>query len=224
MDVIVRLKASDGHELDAYVSQPSGEPIAGLVVIQEAFGVNSHIRSVADGYGKDGFLAVAPALFDRVERGVELGYEGADRDKGLALARQSNPANAVMDVAAALEYSRRQTPRKCGVIGYCLGGTIAWLAATRLNPDAAVGYYGGQIARFAQENPRCPVMLHFGTLDKHIPKEDIDRVQAAHPDVEIFWYEADHGFNCDARASYNAFASKQARDRSLGFLKKHLGT
>lgn len=222
MSETVRIKASDGHELDAYVARPSDEPIAGLVVIQEAFGVNRHIRSVADSYAKDGFLAIAPALFDRIERGVELGYEGADRQRGIALARQSNPADAVMDVAAALGYLRKSTPKKCGVIGYCFGGTMAWLSATRLNPDAAVGYYGGQIANLAQENPRCPVILHFGTLDKHIPKEGVERVHTAHPDVEIFWYEADHGFNCDDRASYDATAAKQAWDRSLEFLNKHL--
>jgi len=223
MSEVVRLKASDGHELDAYVSRPSGEPVAGLVVIQEAFGVNRHIRSVADGYAKDGFLAVAPALFDRIQRNVELSYDPADLPKGIALARQSNPADAVMDVAAALEYLQKQAARKCGVIGYCFGGSMAWLAATRLDPDAAVGYYGGQIAHFAQENLHCPVMLHFGTLDKHIPKEDVDRVHTAHPDVQVFWYEADHGFNCDARAAYSAVAAKQARDRSLEFLKNHLG-
>jgi carboxymethylenebutenolidase len=222
MSETVRLKAGDGHELDAYVAQPSGDSIAGLVVIQEAFGVNHHIRSVADGYAMDGFLAVAPALFDRIERGVELGYDSADLQRGIALARQSNMADAVKDVAAALEYLRKQTARKCGIIGYCFGGTVAWLAATRLDPSAAVCYYGGRIAQFAQENPRCPVMLHFGTLDKHIPKEDIDRVQAAHPEVQVFWYEAGHGFNCDARASYNAASARQARDRSLAFLKPHL--
>jgi carboxymethylenebutenolidase len=212
MGETIKLKASDGHELDAYVSQPRGGATAG---------VNRHIRSVADGYAGDGFLAVAPALFDRIERGVELGYEGADREKGISLARQINPDNSVKDVAAALGYLRTQTA-KCGVIGYCLGGGMAWLAATRLDPDAAVGYYGGQITRFAEGKPRCPVMLHFGTLDKHIPKEGIDKVQAAHPEVEIFWYEADHGFNCGDRASYNGAAAKLARERSLGFLRKHL--
>jgi len=220
----VRLKASDGHELDAYVSRPSQMPVAGLVVIQEAFGVNRHIRAVADGYAKDGFLTVAPALFDRIQRNVELGYEAADLQKGIALARQSSPSVAVTDVAAALEYLRKHTAKQCGVIGYCFGGTVAWLAATRLDPGAAVGYYGGYISHFGQENPRCPVMLHFGTLDKHIPREDIDRVQTAHPEVQVFWYEADHGFNCDARAAYNAAAAKQARERSLEFLEKHLGS
>lgn len=224
MSEIVKLKAADGHEFDAYVSRPREAPIAGLVVVQEAFGVNRHIRSVADGYAKDGFLAVAPALFDRIQRGVELGYDPADLQKGIALARQISSDDAVKDVAAALAFLRTQGSKKCGVIGYCLGGSMAWLASTRLDPSAAVGYYGGYIAKFANENPRCPLMLHFGKLDKHIPKEDVDRVQAAHPEVEIFWYDADHGFNCEDRASYNAAAAKQARDRSLHFLKKQLAS
>jgi carboxymethylenebutenolidase len=219
----VNLRAVDGHELDAYVARPNGTPIAGLVVIQEAFGVNSHIRSVADGYARDGFLAIAPALFDRIERGVELGYEGKDWEKGIALAQQTND-NAVKDMDAALAWLREQKAGKSGVIGYCLGGTMAWLAATRLNIGAAVGYYGGHIARFAQETPRCPVMLHFGKLDKHIPKEDIDKVQALHPDVQVFWYDADHGFNCDQRGSHNPEAAKLARERSLAFLKQNLAS
>jgi carboxymethylenebutenolidase len=222
MSETVRLKASDGHELDAYLSPPNAAPIAGLVVIQEAFGVNRHIRSVTDGYANDGFLAIAPALFDRIERGVELTYTSEDMQKGIALARQNHPENSVKDVAAALKYLRNQGLNKCGVIGYCLGGTMSWLAATRLDSDAAVGYYGGRIAQFAQETPHCPVMLHFGKLDKHIPKEDIDRVQAAHPEVQILWYDADHGFNCNDRASYNAAAANQARSRSLDFLIGHL--
>lgn len=223
MSETVRLKASDGHELDAYLARPDGSPIAGLVVVQEAFGVNSHIRFVADGYTRDGFLAIAPAFFDRIERGVELGYTGDDRQKGIALARQINPDDAVKGMEAALQYLKEQKVGKSGVIGYCFGGTMAWLAATRLNPAAAVGYYGGNLARFAQENPRCPVMLHFGVLDKHIPKEEIDKVQALHPDVQVFWYEnADHGFNCDQRDSYNPAVAKLARERSLAFLKEHL--
>jgi carboxymethylenebutenolidase len=180
MSESVKLKANDGHELDAYVAMPSGKPVAGLVVIQEAFGVNHHIRSVADGYAKDGFLAIAPALFDRIERGIELGYVGADRDKVMALIKQFNFENAVKDVAAAMDYLRKQV-KGVGVIGYCMGGSMAWVSAARLDPEAAVGYYGGQITKYAAENPRCPVMLHFGKLDKHIPKEDVDRVQVAHP-------------------------------------------
>ena len=222
MSDTVKLTAGDGHELDGYVSRPVGAAIGGLVVVQEAFGVNGHIRSVADGYAHDGFLAIAPAMFDRVERGVELGYAGDDLQKGIALAKQVNPDDAVKDMAAAFEYLRGQGVAKCGVIGYCFGGTMAWLAATRLDPQAAVGYYGGNITRFAQENPACPVMLHFGSLDKHIPKNGIDQLQAAHPDVQVFWYDADHGFNCDDRASYNPAAAKLARERSLAFLKKNV--
>ncbi len=220
----VKLTASDDHELDAYVARPAGSPLAGLVVVQEAFGVNSHIRSVTDGWAKDGFLAVAPALFDRLERGVDLTYGQEDMQKGLALARQGNPADRVKDIAAALDYARRETGQKVGVIGYCLGGSMAWLAATRLDPDAAVGYYGGSIANFAGEKPKAPIMLHFGKLDQHIPKDEIDaKVAALHPDVPIFWYDgAGHGFNCTGRPSYNAAAAQLARERSLEFLKKHL--
>jgi carboxymethylenebutenolidase len=218
----VKLKADDGHELDAYVARPGGEPIAGLVVVQEIFGVNAHIRSVADGYARDGFLAVAPALFDRYERGVDLGYTGADMETARSFFPKLDVDAAVRDTAAALEYARRETAEKCGVIGYCFGGTIAWLAATRLKTDAAVGYYGGQIARFASEEPKAPVMLHFGRKDQHIPKGEVDKIAAAHPEVEIYWYDADHGFNCDARASYDAASAKLARERSLEFLGRHL--
>jgi len=219
----VKLWASDGHELDAYVARPEGEPVAGLVVVQEAFGVNSHIRSVTDGWAADGFLAVAPALFDRVERGVELGYTGEDLQKGMAMIRRGDTGDRVKDVAAALAYARAETGKKAGVVGYCLGGSMSWLAATRLNPDAAVGYYGGQILAYAGEKPKAPLMLHFGLKDDHIPKDQIEaKVAAVHPEISIFWYDAGHGFNCDDRASYNAEASKLARERSLEFFRKSL--
>jgi len=200
-----------------------GTPVAGLVVIQEAFGVNGHIRWVTDGYASDGFLAIAPAIFDRIERGVELGYTGSDREQGIAFARKLNLDDAVKDVAAAMAQLRTGGLTKLGVIGYCLGGTLAWLSATRLEPAAAVGYYGGGIGRFAGEDPRCPVMLHVGAMDKHIPKSEIDEVPTQHPDVQVFWYEnADHGFNCNDRDCYNPEAAKLARERSLGFLKQFL--
>lgn len=219
----VKLRASDGHELDAYVSRPQGEPIAGLVVIQEAFGVNSHIRSVTDGFAKDGFLAVAPALYDRQQRAVELGYTPEDMQKGIALARGGNADDYVKDTAAAIEYARQHTGKKVGVIGYCLGGSVAWLAAARLHPDAAVGYYGGQILNFSGEKPTAPLILHFGLQDTHIPKPETDeKVAARHPEIPIYWYQAGHGFSCNDRASYNPEAAKLARERSLEFLKKHL--
>ena len=223
MSETVKLKSADGHELDAYIARPTGAPIAGLIVIQEIFGVNRHIRSIVDGYARDGFLAVAPALFDRVERGVELAYDGPDAQKGMAILQKLDNEKALEDVDAALNFVRAQTGKRSGVIGYCLGGLLAWLSATRLHPDAAVGYYAGRIGNFASENPIAPVQLHFGKLDTHIPAEQVEKVHEAHPEVEIHWYEnAGHGFNCDMRASYNAEASALARGRALAFLKKHL--
>lgn len=221
MSEYVNLRAADGNELAAYVARPAGEPIAGLVVVQEIFGVNAHIRSVADGYARDGFLAVAPALFDRMEKGVELGYDGTDMQRAMTFIPKLDMDKALADVAAAVDYAGKETGKKVGVIGYCFGGTMAWLAATRLNVAVAVGYYGGRIANYAAENPTCPVMLHFGKQDAHIPAEDVGKVHAAHPEVEIYWYDAGHGFNCDARASYNPASAKLARERSLDFLKQH---
>jgi carboxymethylenebutenolidase len=223
MSEFVTLHAADGHDLSAYVARPEDEPIAALVVVQEVFGVNAHIRSVADGYAKDGFLAIAPALFDRIERGVELAYDGPDMQKAMSFIPKLDMDKAVADVAAAVDFAAKATGKKVGVIGYCWGGTLAWIAACRLPVAAAVGYYGGRIGNYARETPAAPVMLHFGKQDTHIPAEEVEKVQAAHPAVEVYWYDAGHGFNCDARASFNPAASKQARERSLAFLKKNLG-
>jgi carboxymethylenebutenolidase len=218
----LQLTASDGHIFDAYIAKPEREPIAGLIVLQEIFGVNAHIRSVADSYARDGFLAVAPALFDRIEKHIDLKYEGEDLQKAMSFRPKINAGNAVLDVAAALDYARKESGKKTGLIGYCFGGTVAWLSATRLEPEAAVGYYGGQIGKYAEETPKAPVMLHFGKLDTHIPKEEVDRVQAANPEVQIFWYEAGHGFNCEPRSSYEPNSAKLARERSLAFLIENL--
>jgi carboxymethylenebutenolidase len=218
----VTLQAEDGHELDAYVAKPAGMPLAGLVVIQEIFGVNAHIRSVADRYAADGFLTVAPALFDRVERGVKLKYDGEDAQKAMEIRKHLNMDNMLRDTAAALDYARRESGRKTGIIGYCLGGSIAWLAACRMNVDAAVGYYGGMIAQHASEQPRCPVMLHFGRKDKHITPEAVEKIQQAHPEIPVYLYDAGHGFNCDARAAYDAPSARLSQERSLAFLKQHL--
>jgi carboxymethylenebutenolidase len=222
MSEYVKLFAADGHELSAYVALPAGEPIAALVIVQEIFGVNAHIRSVADGYAKDGFLAIAPALFDRIQPGLDLGYDGADLETAMSLLPKFHLEIAVADVQAAIEYATSTSGKNTGVIGYCLGGTLAWLAATRLRPTAAVGYYGGRIGNYATEKPSCPVMLHFGKQDTHIPAEGVEKLHAIHPEVEIYWYDAGHAFNCDARASYNAPAAFEARGRSLAFLKRYL--
>jgi carboxymethylenebutenolidase len=222
MSEYVTLRAADGQQLSAYVARPQGDPIAGLVVVQEIFGVNPHIRSVADGYAADGFLAVAPALFDRIQPGVELAYEGADMQTARSFIPLLDIDKSLADVAAAIDFAAAATGKKVGVIGYCYGGTLAWLAATRHHPAVAVGYYGGGASNYAAEMPFCPVMLHFGRQDAHIPAAEVEKIQAAHPEVEIYWYDAGHGFNCDARASYNAAAATQARERSLKFLKQHL--
>ncbi len=224
MSETVTVKAQDGHALDVYVARPSAEPIAALVVVQEIFGVNRHIRSVADGYAKDGFLAVAPAIFDRVERGVELTYEEQDRPRAMAFLQKMDISKALADVDAALAFARNETRKKTGVIGFCYGGLLAWLSATRLHPDAAVGYYAGGIGNFAAETPRVPVQLHFGKLDTHIPSAQVEKVHAAHPQVEIYWYDgAGHAFNRDVHpASYHAESATLARSRALAFLRKHL--
>jgi carboxymethylenebutenolidase len=222
MSEFVRLRAADGHELSAYIALPAGEPIAALVVIQEIFGVNAHIRSVADGYAKEGFLCVAPALFDRIQPGVELGYSDEDVQTARSMIPKLNFAKAVEDIQAAVEYAASASGKNAGVIGYCLGGTLAWLSATRLRPTAAVGYYAGGIGNFAAEKPTCPVMFHFGSQDTHIPASEVEKVKAAHPEVEIYWYDAGHAFNCEPRPNYNAAAAKEARERSVEFLKKHL--
>jgi carboxymethylenebutenolidase len=222
MSAYVKLKAADGHELGAYVVHPAGEPVAGLVVVQEIFGVNRHIRLVADDYAKDGFFAVAPALFDRIERGVELGYEDADLQRARGFIPKLDAEKSLLDVAAAIDFARAATGRKVGVIGYCYGGTLAWLAAARLHPAAAVGYYGGRIANYAGEALSAPVMLHFGNQDAHIPAEEVEKIHAAHPEVEIYRYDAGHGFNCDARGGYNKQAAREARERSLKFLREWL--
>jgi carboxymethylenebutenolidase len=204
------------------VARPAVEPVAGLVVVQEIFGVNAHIRAVTDGWAKDGFLAIAPAVFDRIEPGVDLGYEGLDMQRAMTFIPKLDVEKALLDAGAAMEYAASATGKKVGVIGYCFGGTVAWLAATRLGASAAVGYYGGRIAQYAAENPGCPVMLHFGREDAHIPAEEVEKVQSLHPEAEIYWYQAGHGFSCDARGSYNAAAAKHARERSLAFLKTKL--
>src|SRR6202161_3280540 len=222
MSKVVKLQASDGHELDAYVAQPDGKPWGGLVVVQEIFGVNQHIRSVADRFAQEGFYAVAPALFDRVQRNLELTDAGEDMQKGMAAAQKINIDDAVKDVDAALRYAVKETGKPAGVVGYCYGGTLAWLSATRLSAGAAVGYYGGHIARFAEEKPRVPVMLHFGKQDAHIPETDVAKVKAAHPEVEIYWYDTGHAFNNDTRANYNEKASKEALTRTLAFFNRYL--
>jgi len=220
----VKLKAADGQELSAYVARPAGEPKAALVVVQEIFGVNSHIQAVADEWAAEGFLCIAPAMFDRIEKDVFLDYDEAGWAKGYELYPKLDIPKALLDVEAAVAWLHSQTTRRVGVVGFCFGGTMAWVTSCRGKIDAAVGYYGGSIIQFVGENPRCPVMLHFGGLDSHIPAETIGKIQQAHPEVPIFVYaDAGHAFNRrpDAK-SYVADAAELAKKRSLLFFEQKL--
>jgi len=220
----IQLTASDGHSFRAYVAQPSTPAKSSVVIIQEIFGVNSHIRCIVDDYAAQGFSAMAPALFDRVQPGIELKYNSADSSRGMQIATQIGFDKALLDVSSAITHAAQGTPtKKVGVVGFCWGGTLAWLAATRLHPAAAVCYYGGQISKFLADRPHCPVMLHFGSKDKHIAASEIQKIQQSYPDLPLFLYDdAGHGFNCDQRPDYNAKAANEARQRTLDFFRSQL--
>ena len=222
MGKMIELTASDGQKLSAYRADPAGKPRGAIVVIQEIFGVNSHIKSVADGFAADGYVAIAPALFDRVQKNVDLGYSPDDIAKGRDIRAKVTNDMAMKDVEAALKAA--SGAGKVGIVGYCWGGLITWLAAAKVPGLAcAVPYYGGGMPDQAELEPKVPVMGHFGSKDQHIPVEGVKRLAAKHPKHQFFIYEADHGFNCDQRGSYNAPAAKQARTRTLEFLRKHVG-
>jgi len=217
----IRLIAADGHECSAYRADPEDRPRGGIVLVQEIFGVNDHIRAVADRLAGDGYAVIAPALFDRIERGVELGYTAETTAKGRALRAGLGWEAPLKDIRAAIEALR--PAGKAGVAGFCWGGSLAWLAACRLEPDCAVCYYGAQIRDFAHEPPNCPVLMHFGESDPLIPPDAVAEIAAAHPDIPIFTYPAGHGFNCDRRADFHAPAAALAWERTRGFLRKHIG-
>jgi carboxymethylenebutenolidase len=227
MSEVINLRSADGLELPAYVARPAGQPRGGVVVLQEIFGVNSHIRSVADGYAKDGYLAVAPATFHRVKPGVELGYSPEDIQAGSALkqAVESLPAPGVLpDIQAAIDHAAQAG--KVGIVGYCWGGLLTWRAACLLEGLAAAApYYGGGMTSPAESarQPKCPVMVHFGDQDHIIPMDTVEAFKARHPEVEVHVYHANHGFNCDQRGSHDAPSAKLARERTLAFFRKHVG-
>jgi carboxymethylenebutenolidase len=213
------LSADDGHRLSAYRVTPTGPPRGALVVMQEIFGVNTHIKRVTEGFAADGYVALAPAIFDRAEPGFSVGYKPEDIELGRAVRGKIGLDDMVRDIAAAVR-ELGKTGLRVGVVGYCLGGTLAWLACTRIDGvKAAVGYYGGGIAETATETPRCPVLLHFGETDQAIPPEHWARVRAAHPEVPMHIYPAGHGFACDERGSYHEASAALARQRTLGFFQ-----
>ncbi|MDE1155179.1 MAG: dienelactone hydrolase family protein [Acidobacteriaceae bacterium] len=224
----VKLKAADGHELAGYVARPEGAVRGGVVVVQEIFGVNPSIRGVADWLAKEGFVAIAPAIFDRFEPGIELGYDEAGMQKAFALYPQLKAENTLQDVAAAFKHIEGEG-KGTAVLGFCYGGLTSWLSATRgpkfgFTPACTVGYYAGGVGSVATETPVCPAMLHFGLSDDHIGPEQVKAVRDAHPAVEIYEYEgAGHAFANPMRPSYVPAAAKLADERSLAFLHKHIG-
>jgi carboxymethylenebutenolidase len=221
MERMIALTAADGHRLQAYEAAPAGAARGGVVVVQEIFGVNDHIRRVADGYAADGYRVIAPALFDRVRPGIELGYTDADIAEGRKIRGQLTFEQALADVEAA---RKALGDGNIGIVGYCWGGTVTWLASARLQGfAAAASYYGGGIGQFAAEHPRCPAQCHFGEMDHAIPLTEVAAVRDANPAVAVYMYLAGHGFNCDARASFDAAAAKLARERTLAFFRKHVG-
>ena len=227
MGAFIDLTAADGLAVPAYVAQPAGTPKGAVVVLQEIFGVNSHIRAVADGYAAAGYLAVAPSNFHRVQQNVELGYAEDDMKNGfgLKMAVEALPAPGVMqDIQAAIRHA--SSAGKVGIVGYCWGGLLSWRAACTLDGlSAAVCYYGGGMTtpEESARSPKVPVMAHFGDQDHWIPLDTVEAFRAAHPEVEVHVYDANHGFNCDQRGSWNAPAAALARERALAFFGKHLG-
>jgi carboxymethylenebutenolidase len=222
MGRMIELKAKDGFTLGAYKAEPSGKPVGGLVVIQEIFGVNHHIRAVTDRFAAQGYVSIAPALFDRAKRGVDIGYDEDSMKQGVEIRAKIKLEDTLLDIAAAIEALKGVG--KIGIVGYCWGGSLAFIAAARLDGlSAAVGYYGGMIAAHAEEKPKIPTLLHFGEKDHGIPLTDVEKVKAARPEVETYTYPAGHGFSCDERASFDKLSHEKALERTLAFFKKHLG-
>lgn len=224
----LQLQAEDGQELSAYLARPEVPARGGLVVVQEIFGVNAHIRSVVDSYAREGYVVIAPALFDRIEPGVQLNYSGNDMKRAFELYGKLNPELALLDVVAAFKRVQGEGAGTA-VLGFCYGGFMAWLSATRgpaknFEPKCTVGYYAGGIGNVAKEVPSCPVMLHFGAEDTHIGPDQVEAVRSAHPEVEVFVYPgAGHAFNRDLDPnSFQPEAAATARQRTLAFLAQNI--
>ncbi|MFM1814023.1 MAG: hypothetical protein RLZ98_718 [Pseudomonadota bacterium] len=219
----ITLKAGDGHGFSAYRADPSGTPKAGLVVIQEIFGVNGHMRNVTDRFASQGYVAICPAILDRTQRDVELGYTPDDIEKAKALRANVTYDQALADIKACRDLLAGEG-LKVGVVGYCWGGSLAWASACRLEGfDVAVSYYGGDVPNMADEKAKCPAQFHFGEKDQGIPLDKVAIVKQKQPNHPLFIYEgAGHGFSCDERGSFNEAASKLAGERTAEFLAKHL--
>jgi carboxymethylenebutenolidase len=223
MGSMIELKAADGHKLAAYRAESAGTARGAVVVIQEIFGVNSHVKAVADGYAKDGYLAIAPAMFDRAQRGYDTGYSQPEIQSGIAVMQKLDWKQTMLDVEAAVAEAKKAG--KVGIVGYCWGGTVCWVAAARLSGlTCSAPYYGGGMPGFIGEKPKVPTMCHFGELDQSPTLEQSRAIAKAHPEITAHFYPgAGHGFNCDQRGSYHAESAKLARQRTVEFFRKHLG-
>ncbi|MEP7242152.1 MAG: dienelactone hydrolase family protein [Gammaproteobacteria bacterium] len=220
MGELTSLMARDGHEFRAWLAAPAGTPKGAIVVIQEIFGINSHIRAVTDSYAAEGYVAIAPSLFDRVRKGIELGYGPSDMQEGRGYLQQLKPEQTLKDVSAALAIVKHAG--RVGMVGFCWGGKVTYQAACELPLACGVVYYGGGITQILDKKPKCAVMYHFGERDQHIPADDVAKIKAAHPEGIFHMYAADHGFNCDQRASYDAASAALARNRTLEFFAQYV--
>lgn len=221
MGEFTTLMARDGHEFQAWLAAPPDKPRGAVIIVQEIFGVNRHIRAVTDDYASRGYVAIAPAMFDRIRRGIELGYNQEAIQEGIGYMLQMKREHVLADVSAALAAVRHAG--RVGIVGYCWGGYVAYLAACELPVACAVAYYGGPIARNLDRIPDKPVLYHYGEKDGHIPLEDVEKVRTAHPAGIFHLYPAGHGFNCSERADYHEPSARLALQRTLEFFAEHVG-
>ena len=220
MNEIIEVTAKDHHQFSAYISQPSGKPKAGIVIIQEIFGVNTHIKEVTDLYASYGYLCIAPSLFDRIEKNIILNYDEKGVSKGRDL-KELCDNYALKDIEASI--SVVSSAGKVGVIGYCWGGSLSWRIGCEVSHlSASVCYYGGDIPKLRDLKPKCNVLTHFGEFDKGIPIKDVRIFEKKRPEVHTYTYPADHGFNCDHRGQYDKTCAVIAFDRTLKFLEKNV--
>jgi len=220
MGQFTTIMARDGHEFQVWMAAAPARPRGALLVIQEIFGVNSHIRKVTDGFAAEGYTAVAPCLFDRIRRGIELDYSPASMQEGLGYVKQLKPETTLRDLAAALAAVKHSG--RAGAVGYCWGGMLSYLAAAELPLACAVVYYG-KVMSHLEHKPRCPVMYHFGTADRSIPLSEVEQLKAAYPAAPVYTYDgAGHGFNCEQRDSYDPEAAALARTRTLEFFARYV--
>jgi carboxymethylenebutenolidase len=217
------MKMTDGAEIGVYHVEPKGKRRGGLVLIQEIFGVTEHIKELCDGYAADGYEVLGPALYDREAPGFEASYSPEDIQKAIKIARADHPFDlSIKDTQVCIDALKSKGP--VFITGYCYGGSVTWAAACRLNGLAAAsGYYGGNIPQMANENPKCPTILHFGRQDHGIPMEAVEKIKSLHPDVPVYIYDAGHGFNSDRRTDYNEACAKLARERTLELFRANGG-